>query len=170
MRRLSCRSGLRVAHCVAVFHTCQLMSGCASDRDLPLATIVDFADGHCERHYGRMPELRKPDGRWRIMDCDGERLVEGQYRSGVPEGLWRRWYKSGGLRYEGRYAGGKRDGAWTVWYPNGHVAAQLEYKLGSEVAGSFFNAEGAGVARIEFCSTPMVIVCDYDESRQPPLL
>lgn len=82
---------------------------------------------------------------------NGQKRMEGAYKSGKRNGEWTAWYEDGTLWSKGFYDEGVENGMKTVWHPNG----QKYYEgpvVNDERTGTwkFWNEEGKLVKEVDY--------------------
>ena len=106
----------------------------------PVSSMVDrvvqsdkYADGklRIERQIAKYSDNHfVADGFYREYYPNGQKFVDGQYKSGHQEGEWTYWHDNGTVNRKVTYKDGQPDGTWEVHRADGSLAASRSFKGG----------------------------------------
>ena len=90
----------------------------------------------------------KRDGLFVRWYENGER-VEANYKDGKLDGLTTTWYENGQKAGERNYKDGKGDGLAVMWHKNGQKLRELNYKDGKKISEKYLNSKGEPLTALE---------------------
>jgi antitoxin component YwqK of YwqJK toxin-antitoxin module len=106
----------------------------------PASSMVDrvvqsekYSDGklHIERQIAKYSDNHfVADGFYHEYYPNGQKFVDGQYKSGRQDGEWTYWHENGTLNRKVTYKDGQPDGSWEVHRADGSLAASRGFKQG----------------------------------------
>ncbi|MCX7668405.1 MAG: PKD domain-containing protein, partial [Atribacterota bacterium] len=83
-------------------------------------------------------EHGKKEGIWISYYESGNIGQTGSYHHDLKEGTWTIYYRNSQKESEGPYSKDQREGKWVKWLPDGKKFAEMEYRDGKIVPGTYY--------------------------------
>lgn len=100
-------------------------------------TLIDYFDYYglklsrdCSMDVVYLPFYKSISGTLVLWYPNGQKSLEGTFKSGIADGVWKTWYGNGNMRTEVSYLNGLAHGDTTIWSEKGAKSVTYQKKNG----------------------------------------